>query len=474
MKGFFRVLFGAAAAVCAACGPCERTVVLLSTNDIHANIRRFPQLAAAVGACRDTADLVLLLDAGDRWTGEAYVDRAPVPGMPVVALMNRLRYDAATLGNHEFDHGQAFLGRMLDSMEFAVVCANVVSATCTFPQVAPYAIVERGGLKIGIVGVVTNYEGPGHPAGKRSSFEGLEFPDPQREAIRRAEELRPQVDLLVLVSHMGDDRDAELLAREGRYDAVIGGHTHVLRDTVVNGTLLTQTGRKLANVGATKIRMRGKRVVGVDFDLVPLDAYAPDTAFQRQVDAYFADPELRRAAGAFARATGKAGLANWMASSLAADAKADIGIYHIGGVRLDGVGAGPVDRGTIYNLEPFGTRVATMRMTPAQLRAMILTKYNENSREGHRIDLIATTPYTVVTDAQDRAVDVRFPALREGKKYRIAITDYVFANYDGLSYDDGAVAERAVTDVLFDRLKSGGPVEPDERLLQQVAAADGR
>lgn len=472
MKRFFRALFVAAAVATAACGPCERTVVLLSTNDIHANILRFPQLAAAVGACRDTADLVLLLDAGDRWTGEAYVDRAPVPGMPVVALMNRLGYDAATLGNHEFDHGQAFLGRMIDSMEFAVVCANVVSDTCTFPQLPPYAVVERGGLKIGVVGVVTNYEGPGHPAGKRSSFEGLEFPDPQQAAIRWAEALRPEVDLLVLVSHMGDERDAELLAREGRYDVVIGGHTHELRDTVVNGTLLTQTGKKLANVGVTKIRMRGKKVAGIDYELVPLDAYAPDAEFQRQVDGYFADPVLSEPAGTFARTADKAGLANWMASSLAADAKADIGIYHIGGVRLDGIDAGDVTKGRIYNLEPFGTLIATMRMTPAQLRGMILTKYNEQTREGHRIDLIATVPYTVVTDAQDRAVDVLFPTLREGKKYRIAITDYVFTNYDGLAYDDGVVTKRAVADVLLERLKSGGPVEPDNRPLQGTVVAE--
>lgn len=57
--------------------------------------------------------------------------------MPMLSLMNRLGFDVATLGNHEFDYGQAFLGRMLDSMRFAVVCANVVSDTATFPQMAP-------------------------------------------------------------------------------------------------------------------------------------------------------------------------------------------------------------------------------------------------------------------------------------------------------------------------------------------------
>ncbi|MEG1672828.1 MAG: bifunctional metallophosphatase/5'-nucleotidase, partial [Alistipes sp.] len=58
-----------------ACAP-QRTVVLLSTNDMHANILNFPKLATAVEACRDTAKIVFLVDAGDRWTGNAYVDMA--------------------------------------------------------------------------------------------------------------------------------------------------------------------------------------------------------------------------------------------------------------------------------------------------------------------------------------------------------------------------------------------------------------
>ena len=148
MKKSFRILFFAALAAIAACAPRERTLVILSTNDMHAKIQRFPLLATAVEACRDTAQLVLLVDAGDRWTGNAFVDKVPVPGKPIIELMNRLGYDAATLGNHEFDHGQAFLGRMLDSMDFEVVCADCISDTCTFPQLPPYTIVERDGIRV--------------------------------------------------------------------------------------------------------------------------------------------------------------------------------------------------------------------------------------------------------------------------------------------------------------------------------------
>ena len=468
MKHFFRASFLAVALFAAACMPRERTLVILSTNDMHAKIQRFPQLAAAVRACRDTAQLVLLVDAGDRWTGNAFVDKVPVPGKPMIELMNRLGYDVMTFGNHEFDHGQAFLGRMVDSIAAEIVCANCISDTCTFPQVVPYAVVERGGLRIGIVGAVTNYEGPGHPAGHTASFVGLEFPDPQAEAMKYAEELRPKVDLLVLLSHMGDDRDLELLSKTQLFDLVIGGHTHVELDTLVNGTLLTQSGRNLQNVGATTVRMRGHKVESIDYRIVPLDAYAPDAEFAAQVEGYYADSELNRFIGKFAVQPDKAGLANWMARAIAEDAGADIGVYHVGGVRLDSIAAGDVSRARVYDLEPFGTRVATLRMTPGQMRRMIVAKYNEDTREGHRVDIILTTPYTILVDELDRAVDVRFHDLREGRVYTLAMSDYIYKNYKDLDYTDGTVTDVEVADVLINELQSKSPLRADNARRQQV------
>lgn len=470
MKRSIRTLLLVLAAAAAACGPRERTLVLLSTNDMHAKIQRFPQLASAVEACRDTAQLVVLVDAGDRWTGNAYVDMAPTPGMPILELMNRLGYDVATLGNHEFDHGQAFLGRMIDSMSFEVVAANVVSDTCSFPQLPPYTVIDRDGIRIGFIGVVTNYEGPGHPAGNEECYRGLRFPDPQQMAERYAAELRPKCDLLVLISHMGDDRDAELLARSEQFDLVIGGHTHHRIDTLIGSTLLTQTGKDLNDVGVTVVRFRGKKIEGIDYRLVPLADYRPDPDYRREVDRYYDDPELNRPVGVFGRAAGKWGVANWMASSIADEADADIGIYHIGGVRLDSIPQGGVSTALVYDLEPFGTRIAVVEMTPAQMRRMILSKYNdeENRKEAHRIDLIATTPYVIVTDARDNALDVQFSELREGRRYKVAMTDYVFNNYKDVDRSQGRVTDESVAQTLLEELREEGPVEPYDLPRQRV------
>lgn len=444
-----------------ACHTHEQTLVILSTNDMHGKIQRFPHLTAAVRACRDTVDHVLLVDAGDRWTGNAYVDKVAEHGRPIVEMMNGLGYDVVTLGNHEFDFGQAHLGALLDSVfESEVVCANIESDTATFASVAPWTILERGGVKIGFVGVVTNYEGQGHPAGKPESYKGLRFSDPQEAAIAAADALREKVDVLVLLSHMGHDRDYELLNRETRYDLLVSGHTHEYLDTIVNGTQLGQTYKDLRNVGATTIRMKGKRILSVDYENILTTSYAPDSACQKVVDRYYADEELNRPIGTLTETATQVGLANWFVDLMVRKTQAEVGFYHRGGVRMDSLEMGGVGTAAVYDLEPFSSHVAEMKMTPAQMRKMLVTKYNEDTREGHRIDLHSTTPYTIYVNAQDEAIDAAFPTLKEGRTYRVAISDYAFKTYAGLEYTDGRIREELITDLMIEALRRA-PVTPD-------------
>ena len=88
--------------------------------------------------------------------------------------------------------------------------------------------------------------------------------------------------------------------------------------------------------------MKGHKVAGVDYRIVPLADYEPDILYQKQVEAYYADPGLNKPVGRFGNAADKWGLANWMAAAVADEADADVGFYHIGGVRLDSIPAGGV------------------------------------------------------------------------------------------------------------------------------------
>lgn len=253
---------------------------------------------------------------------------------------------------------------------------------------------------------------------------------------------------------------------------MIGGHTHEVRNSVVGGTLLTQTGKNLNNVGVTVIRMRGRKIVDCTFRLVDVSAYDAAEPYAGEVVAYNADPELNRPAGRFTRGAGKLGIAGWMARSVAAATKSDVGFYHRGGVRVDTIPAGDVSRAQIYALEPFNSTVAVSRMTPEALRRIIMAKYNDtcNLKEAHRIDLVATTPYTIVTDADDRAIDVLFPQLQEGRIYRMAYNDYVFKNYAEIDRSAGSLLEgMLVNELLLSELSNGRPVTVDNTPLQRIS-----
>ncbi len=450
------------------CKPAEKHLLLITTNDIHAHIADFPRLATAVRQARDTAD-VLLLDAGDRWTGSAYVDRAD-GRLPVIRLMNRLGYDAATLGNHEFDPGQAVLQRSIDSARFPVLCANLhCGATAAMRPTPPSAILERSGIRIGIVGAVTNYGPNGHPDGHDEVFEGLTFTDGV-ETLLNAQDLVDNCDVRIALSHLGHPKDFEVATAAPRYHAIVGGHSHTEVDTLINGVQVTQTGKNLRNVGVVDITLSGRTVKSVDYRNYPIAGFEPDPEFTDLVKEIYANPALHVPVGKLARTADKTGLANLFTESIRRATGADAAFYHIGGVRSDMLPEGDVPLCAIYDLDPFGSHVSTFEATPEELRRFLLTIFNEEKTGGipHIIDLYSTTPYTVVTDGQT-ATNVLFPDLQEGRRYRIAISDYAFKNYKGANDFRGRTTDIAVTDALLSTVRNGGkPFTPDNMMRQQI------
>ena len=127
-------------------------------------------------------------------------------------------------------------------------------------------------------------------------------------------------------------------------------------------------------------------------------------------------------------------------------------------------------RNYLNYLEPFGSTVCTVLMTPEQMRRLIMTKFNDpvNVDESHRIDLYSTTPYTILTDERGEAVDVLFPELAEGRVYKVSIGDYPYKNYADFLYDDGQDTGILITDLLLDYFRSHSPAAPDNVMRQQI------
>ena len=391
--------------------------VIISTNDMHASLDNVARLATAVKKCRDTV-FTVVVDAGDRWTGNAYVDLAE-GRLPIIRLMNEVGYDVATLGNHDFDAGTQVLDDAIRHADFGVVCANMLSDSELLKGVGKsITITTPDGVEVDFVGVVTSYSN-GHPDGNDNNFEGLTFENPQVVAEREGKALKG--DVKVLLSHMGHDRDLELASKYDGYDVIIGGHTHKLLDSLVNGVVVGQTGRKLKCIGVTKVQMRGRKVVNVEYENIPLQDYAKDSEVEAVVEEIEANPALKKVVGSMAHPTNHVGLCNLQTKIIKEATGVDIGIYHRGGVRIvEGLPEGEVTVKTLFDNEPFFSQVHTCEMTPAQLRKLIIEKYNDtvNAKESHCVDLYATTPYRIITDENDVAYDVRFPRLKEGGNIR--------------------------------------------------------
>ena len=452
---------------------CPSEFVILSTNDMHASLDNMSRLATAVKECRDTV-FTIVVDAGDRWTGNAYVDLAE-GRLPMIRLMNAVGYDVATLGNHDFDAGQKVLDEAIDKAEFEVVCANMESKSEWLDDVEKSVrVVTPGGVAVDFVGVVTSYSN-GHPDGNDNNFEGLKFEDPQVVAEREGNE--SDGDVKVLLSHMGDDRDLALAARYDGYDVIIGGHTHKLLDTIVNGTVVGQTQRKLKNIGVTKVKMRGSKVVNIEYMNISLKKYAKDAEIEAQIKEIEANPALQEVVGSMAHSTNHVGLCNLQTKIIKEATGAEIGIYHRGGVRIiEGLPKGDVTVKTLFDNEPFFSQVHLVEMTPAQLRKLIVEKYNDtvNAKESHVVDLYATTPYRIIVDENDMAYDVEFPRLREGRKYKIAVADYVARNYAHFECENEVRLPLLVFELDRAYFEKNSPVSISNKMLQSVVVRKQR
>ena len=451
----------------------ESEFVIISTNDVHASLENVARLSTAVKESRDTV-FTIVVDAGDRWTGNAYVDLAE-NRLPIIRLMNAVGYDVAAFGNHDFDAGQEVLAQSVEHAEFDVICANMSSLGKSLKGTKGVKRIETpDGVAVDFVGVVTSYAN-GHPDGNDVNFEGLQFEDPQVVAERECE--RSSGDVKVLLSHMGDDRDMELAARYGGYDVIIGGHTHAVLDTLINGTTVGQTGRKLKRVGVTRVKMRGSEVVSVEYENIELKDYAEDEATKAIIKDIESNPALAEVVGAMAKGINHVGLCNLQTKIIKEATSSDIGIYHRGGVRIiEGLPEGDVTVKNLFDNEPFFSQVHTMLMTPAQLRKLIVMKYNDtvNTKESHRVDLYATTPYTIVVDENDEAYDVLFPELKEGQKYQVAIADYVARNYPNLECENEVRTPLLVYDLDVAYFKANSPVTISSESKQSVVVRKKR
>lgn len=226
-----------------------KTLEILHTNDTHSCILPLnPNLADTLVAGRggflrriamlkeerrNNPDL-LLFDSGDFSQGSPFY--TIYKGDVEIGLMNRMGYDAVTIGNHEFDFGLENMARNFRMAKFPVVCANYdFTGTPVEGTVKPYIIIKRCGLRIGVFGICPQMDG----LVDATKCDGVKYLDPIKTADEVAHMLKhdKHCDLVVCLSHLGwsmpqNDDDHKMIAQNHDIDVVLGGHSHTYFNTL--------------------------------------------------------------------------------------------------------------------------------------------------------------------------------------------------------------------------------------------------
>ncbi len=226
----------------------DKQLVILHTNDTHscvmplnpnladttkANRGGFIRRATMIKEEREKNPELLLIDSGDFSQGSPYYTL--FKGDVEIGLMNEMKYDASTIGNHEFDFGLENMARLFKKAKFPILCANYdFTGTVLQGIVKTYTIVKRNGLKIGLFAVDPKLDGLVFA----KNCQGVKYLDPVVCAQKMASTLKNKgCDVVICISHLGwnigGDDDNRLVANTRGIDVVLGGHSHSLLKELV-------------------------------------------------------------------------------------------------------------------------------------------------------------------------------------------------------------------------------------------------
>ena len=414
-----------------------RSLTILHTNDLHARLSPdqegrggFAPLATLIRRERATTDACLLVDAGD------FVQGSPVStlyqGLPIFEIVNRFGYDAATLGNHDFDYGWQMIPKYLRTARFPIVSANVADAGGRLLAGRAYVIRSVKGIRVALIGVIM---------GNLLSYSTPERMGPWRalpvvETVRKyAAEVHDRADLVVVLAHLELAEQPELLQGVPEAAVIIAGHVHGALESALekDGRLLVRSasyGRELGRLDL-KLDLPARKIAAWSWKRIPVDSRAVPA--DRDVAAQVAKWDARVAKtvdvpiGEARREVATLNLKSLIEEAMREATGAEFAYMNPGGIR-DRLRAGRLLARDVWNLMPFDNTVVVGRFKGAQLPAQVTA---------------------------GRAVD---PA----REYTLAVNDFTAANQrtqlgsTGLTFTDTG---KLLRDVIIQHIRKRGVIE---------------
>jgi 2',3'-cyclic-nucleotide 2'-phosphodiesterase (5'-nucleotidase family) len=313
-------------------------------------------------------------------------------------MMMSMQYDAMAIGNHEFDYGAENFEKQMYRVPFPVLGANIFYKNTNIRYSRPYTILEKNGIRLGVIGIIGQ---DARSVALPSGITNLDFQDPipvVRELVR---ELKPHVDLIVVLAHQGKtgpmqtdaenrpevqrdfDEDIRLCGEVEGIDVFVGGHAHRgIEQPFVHpktGTLIVQTYGYGTRLGYLKVRLNGKKIISHEGELIKVwsDKLPPDPVVAEKIARYkkLAAPQIGQPVGRLKTRlvrdyNRESSLGNFVADVIRETTNADIGFQNAGGIRAD-LPEGEVTNGNVLDALPFLNTLVVCEMTGAQIKEVL-------------------------------------------------------------------------------------------------------
>lgn len=509
MKRF--LLSAAALSLTAGMASADYTITILHTNDFHSRfepISRFDgpcgaedntegkcfggtaRLVTAIKEAKARTNNAILVDGGDQFQGTLFYTQ--YKGQLAAEMMNKLGYDGMTVGNHEFDDGPEVLAAFMSSVNFPVLMSNAdVSAEPLLADtLAKSTVIERGGEKIGLIGLT-----PEDTHELASPGDNITFSDPVAAVQGEVDRLTAEgINKIIVLSHSSYAIDQMVAANTTGVDVIVGGHSN----TYLSNTDEDAEGPYPTMVGSTAIVQAyayGKYLgeLNVTFDdagtvtqavgePILINASVVEDAQTVARIAEMAAPleEIRNTVVAETSAplegdravcrVQECSMGNMIADAMlarVADQGIDVAIQNSGGIRAS-IDAGEVTKGEVLTVLPFQNTLSTFQVTGAVLVAALENGVSEIEEVAGRFPQVAGMTFTVdaAAEAGSRISDVMIGGapVDMDKVYGVVSNNFVRKGGDGFAmFKDAANAYDFgpdVADVASEYLAANAPYTP--------------
>ena len=385
--------------VLAGCGtgnstPAAKDIVILYTNDAHCGIEDgmgYQGLSAAKRALLAAGNKVLLVDNGDAVQGDTIGTLSK--GEYIIDIMNKLGYDVATPGNHEFDYGMDQFNKLVEKADFDYISCNFVDKDGN-PVLKPYVIKEADGVKIAFVGIstpktITTSTPTYFQDGNGNYIYGFMQDDTGEKlyaAVQSAVDAarKEGAKYVIAMAHLGIEADcqpwtsSDVIVNTSGIDVVLDGHSHstIAGDIVKNkegkDVILTSTGTKLANIGCLTITADGKlSSTLINDDGVGETISEIKKGYEEMVNTVVASTKVELTvndpvSGERMVRRQETNLGDLCADAYRAMSGADIAVVNGGGIRVS-IPAGDITYGQIIAVHPFGNEMCVVEATGQQI-----------------------------------------------------------------------------------------------------------